>query len=138
VEVISGVKEGELVVVAANFLIDAESNLKAAVGGFGSAAPASSPASAASAATTPSNAAAVKSAGHQAEGMVEELDAKAGTVSISHGPIASLKWPAMTMEFKAANAAILQKLKPGSKVRFEFVERAPGEWVITSVKPAGN
>jgi Cu(I)/Ag(I) efflux system membrane fusion protein len=135
VEVISGVKEGELVVVAANFLIDAESNLKAAVGGFGSAAPASSPASAASAATTPSNAATVRGAGHQAEGMVEELDAKAGTVSISHGPIASLKWPAMTMEFKVANASLLKALKPGAKVSFEFVERQPGEWVITSVKP---
>ncbi len=35
VEVIAGVKNGEQVVVAANFLIDAESNLKAAVGGFG-------------------------------------------------------------------------------------------------------
>lgn len=40
VEVLSGVREGELVVVAANFLIDAESNLKAAVGGLtGSQAP---------------------------------------------------------------------------------------------------
>ena len=36
-EVIEGVKDGEQVVVAANFLIDAESNLKAAVGGFGHA-----------------------------------------------------------------------------------------------------
>jgi Cu(I)/Ag(I) efflux system membrane fusion protein len=35
VEVIEGVKDGEQVVVAANFLIDAESNLKAALGGFG-------------------------------------------------------------------------------------------------------
>jgi Cu(I)/Ag(I) efflux system membrane fusion protein len=31
-------------------------------------------------------------------------------------PGASLKWPAMTMEFKAANAALLQALKPGAKV----------------------
>ncbi len=38
VEVRNGVSEGERVVVAANFLIDAESNLKAAVGGFGHAA----------------------------------------------------------------------------------------------------
>ena len=38
VEVLDGVREGELVVVAANFLIDAESNLKAAVTGFGPAA----------------------------------------------------------------------------------------------------
>jgi RND family efflux transporter MFP subunit len=34
VEVIKGVSDGEQVVVAANFLIDAESNLKAAVGGL--------------------------------------------------------------------------------------------------------
>ena len=35
VEVLEGIGTGEKVVVAANFLIDAESNLKAAVGGFG-------------------------------------------------------------------------------------------------------
>ena len=35
VEIVKGVSDGEQVVVAANFLIDAESNLKAAVGGLG-------------------------------------------------------------------------------------------------------
>jgi len=34
VEILDGVREGELVVVSANFLIDAESNLKAAIAGF--------------------------------------------------------------------------------------------------------
>ena len=34
-EVLQGLREGEQVVVAANFLIDAESNLKAAIAGFG-------------------------------------------------------------------------------------------------------
>jgi len=126
VQVLEGVKEGEQVVVSANFLIDAESNLQAAMGGFGSAVPATS--------APADGAVARKGAGHQAEGVVEEVDAKAGTLNMRHGPVASLKWPAMTMEFKAANAAILQKLKPGSKVTFEFVERGPGEWVITSVK----
>jgi Cu/Ag efflux protein CusF len=66
---------------------------------------------------------------------VEDVDLKDGTVSMSHAPVPSLKWPAMTMEFKAANPALLQALKPGAKVDFEFVERAPGEWVITSIKP---
>ena len=121
VEVREGVREGERVVVAANFLIDAESNLRAAIGGFGSgAAPAAVPAS----------------AGHRASGKVEEVDAKGGTVSVSHGPVASLKWPAMTMEFKVANGALLKELPPGANVDFEFVERAPGEWVITGVRPA--
>jgi len=48
VAVTQGVKEGEAVVVAANFLIDAESNLRAAVGGFGQ--PASVPTDATTAA----------------------------------------------------------------------------------------
>jgi RND family efflux transporter MFP subunit len=132
VEVLEGVKDGELVVVAANFLIDAESNLKAAVGGFGhanhgAAAPSKDNAS------VPANA-----VGHKAEGTVVAADAKAGTVSISHGAIASLKWPAMTMEFKVANNALLKDVKPGAAVAFEFVERQKGEWVITSVTPGAK
>ncbi|MBK8893818.1 MAG: efflux RND transporter periplasmic adaptor subunit [Propionivibrio sp.] len=133
VEVIEGVKNEELVVVAANFLIDAESNLKAAVGGFGQAAPGDK--------TPPAEASAkpaTTGAGHRAEGKVEEIDAKTGVVSIRHGAVDSLKWPAMTMEFKPANETLLKVLKPGATVAFEFVERAPGEWVITSVKPAAN
>jgi Cu(I)/Ag(I) efflux system membrane fusion protein len=132
IEVLSGIKEAEQVVVAANFLIDAESNLKAAVGGF-AATPVASEATATPTAPTSSVAPTAKAAGHHAEGTVEEVDAKVGTVSVSHGPVASLKWPAMTMEFKVANAALLKTLKPGAKVKIEFVERAPGEWVITSV-----
>src|SRR5450830_588378 len=136
VEVRDGVKEGEQVVVAANFLIDAESNLKAALGGLGSSAPATAASTAAVAAPAAQAAAPAKAVGHQATGTVDGVDLKAGTVSLSHGPIASLKWPAMTMEFKTANAALLQALKPGAKVTVEFIERQPGEWVITSVKPA--
>jgi len=122
VEVREGVADGEPVVVAANFLIDAESNLKAALGSFAPAPQADAPV------------AAVNTVGHRASGTVDSVDPKDGTVSMSHGPVASLKWPAMTMEFKAANAALLQALKLGARVDFEFVERAPGEWVITGVK----
>jgi Cu/Ag efflux protein CusF len=118
VEVQQGVKEGEQVVVAANFLIDAESNLKAAIGGLGSAA---------------SGAAVV---GHKGQGTVDGIDAKEGTISLNHGAIPSLKWPAMTMEFKVANASLLKDLKPGAPVSFEFVERQPGEWIITALRPA--
>ena len=41
----------------------------------------------------------------------------------------------MTMEFKVANASLLQALQPGARVAFEFVERQPGEWVITALRP---
>ena len=118
VEVTEGLHEGEDVVVSANFLIDAESNLKAAIGGFG--APPSAPAK----------------TGHHATGNVDSLDAAAGTVAIRHGPVESLKWPAMTMEFRLANDSQRAMLQPGKRVTFEFVERAPGEYVITKVEPA--
>ena len=128
VQVLQGVKEGEQVVVAANFLIDAESNLKAALGGFGPASAASAPQAAPAAAKAPG-------ASHQAVGTVDSVDAKELSVTLSHGPVASLKWPAMTMEFRVANASLLGALKAGAKVSVEFVERQPGEWVITSVTP---
>ncbi len=122
VEVIEGVKEGEAVVVTANFLIDAESNLKAAVSGFSS--PGESPSN------TP------RSVGHKASGRVDSIDLKDGTVSLEHAPVASLNWPSMTMEFKLANADLLKGLKPGARIDFEFVERGQGEWVIPALKPA--
>lgn len=136
VEVLDGVKDGELVVVAANFLIDAESNLKAAVGNFGHASHGSS-AGAKPGEAAPANTAA-GGVGHKGEGAVEKIDDKQGTVSIAHGPIASVKWPAMTMEFKVANSALLKDLNPGSAVAFEFVERQPDEWVITGIKPVAK
>jgi RND family efflux transporter MFP subunit len=127
VEVTRGVREGELVVVAANFLIDAESNLKAAIGGLGGHSGHGSPS-----APAPAGGA----AGHKAEAVIEALDAKAGTVTLQHGPVPSLKWSAMTMKFKAANAALLGGLKGGQRVDVEFVERGPGDYVLTSIVPA--
>jgi Cu(I)/Ag(I) efflux system membrane fusion protein len=110
IEILEGVKEGERVVAAGNFLIDSESNLKAALGGMEKP----------------------MAVGHHAVG---KLDAITGdTVTISHEPIASLKWPKMTMEFVPANAALFADIKPGTAISFEFVERKPGEWVITKVE----
>jgi RND family efflux transporter MFP subunit len=124
VEVTKGLSEGDVVVTSANFLIDAESNLKAAVSGFGKA--------------SQSNASPTNSVVHQGVGKVEELDLKTGEVTINHGAIASLKWPAMTMNFKVANTGLLKDIKVGSSITFEFVERGKGEWVITTIKPAMN
>ncbi|MBK9594114.1 MAG: efflux RND transporter periplasmic adaptor subunit [Rhodocyclales bacterium] len=123
VEVLEGVREGEPVVVAANFLIDAESNLKAAIGGFGK--------------VSPGDTAKPASASHKAEGTLKSIDAAAGTVSVSHDPVASLGWPAMTMDFVLANPSLAGKLQPGSPIAFEFVERKPGEWVIVKLEAKG-
>lgn len=131
VEVREGVKVGEPVVVAANFLIDAESNLKAAVGGFGMAPAAQTASAPVVAPSAPST-----KAGYTGEGAIDSVNQKTGMVTLNHDAIAALKWPAMTMEFKLANTALLQGLKPGARVTFEFVERGAGEWVVTRISPA--
>jgi Cu(I)/Ag(I) efflux system membrane fusion protein len=116
VQVLEGIREGERVVTAANFLIDAESNLRAALGGM-----------------QKGDAAAPAKVGHKADGTLNAVDG--GNVTISHGPVPSLNWPPMKMEFVLANPALVAGVRPGTAVSIEFVERQPGEWVITSLKP---
>jgi Cu(I)/Ag(I) efflux system membrane fusion protein len=143
VEVIEGVKDGEAVVVAANFLIDAESNLKAAVGGFGHASHGSGAAAPVTGRTdsccrfrrvTRAPNQPVPIIAVRANSTPSML--KAGTVTITHGPVATLKWPGMTMDFTLANSGLIGNLKPGASIEFTFIERKPGEWVI--IKLAGS
>lgn len=69
---------------------------------------------------------AAKGSSHRADGTVDSVDAKSGYGQSQSRPGRQLKWPAMTMEFKAANDTLLQALKPGAMVTVEFVERQPG------------
>ncbi|MDP1952327.1 MAG: copper-binding protein, partial [Betaproteobacteria bacterium] len=73
---------------------------------------------------------------HRGSGTVESVDPAQASVTIAHGPIASLKWPAMSMEFKVKDAALLRAMKPGQKIDFETVAGVPGEYVIVRVQPA--
>jgi Cu(I)/Ag(I) efflux system membrane fusion protein len=70
---------------------------------------------------------------HQALGVLNAINAD-GTVSITHEPISSLKWPGMTMDFTLANSSLAAGIKPGSTITFELVERTPGEFVITKLQ----
>lgn len=53
----------------------------------------------------------------KAEGTVESMDA--GKITIAHGPVDALKWPAMTMAFNATPEQ-LASVKAGQKIQFEF------------------
>jgi membrane fusion protein, copper/silver efflux system len=131
VEVLSGVKEGEQVVTSANFLLDSESNLKVALSGMSDIAVGAS----LLANTNRQQAGSYKanSVGHQGQGVLESIN-NDGTISITHGPIASLNWPGMTMDFALANSSLAAGIKPGSTITFELVERKPGEFVITKMQ----
>ena len=136
VEVLDGVAEGEQVVVAANFLIDAESNLKAALGGLGHAHDGGAPD--AKGAAQP----AAEAVGYQTEGTLNALNAD-GTVNVTHSQIKMLGWPGMIMDLALANPSLVTGIQPGTAIAFEIVERKPGEWVITKLQakpavPSGN
>jgi len=79
------------------------------------------------------HATAEKTQTHQAAGVVKSVNAEKGTVTIAHGPVESLKWPGMTMSFTAKDKKILQTLKPGQKIDFEFVQQGKA-YIVTRVK----
>ena len=112
VEVLDGVAAGERVVVSANFLIDSESQLRAALAGLGD---------------TPQDYPA-----HEVDGVFEE--AFEGGVSLSHAPIPALGWPEMTMDFGLAEPALAEGLEAGTPIRFRFEDRGPGEYVVTRIE----
>jgi Cu(I)/Ag(I) efflux system protein CusF len=56
-------------------------------------------------------------------GVVKAVNAKAGTVTIDHGPIKALNWGAMTMPFKVSDPALLKGVSVGSKVSFELKDQ---------------
>jgi hypothetical protein len=41
----------------------------------------------------------------------------------------------MSMDFSLANPSLVAGVKPGTKVALEIVERKPGEWVVTRLRP---
>ncbi len=119
VEVVTGLQEGDQVVVSGQFLIDSEARLRSVLGNM--AAPASAPASAASAMLEI----------HVGEGKVEKVAPDA--LTISHGPVATLQWPSMTMGFAKPDSKQFGDVKPGDRVRFEF-KAAPSGYELVSVK----
>jgi Cu/Ag efflux protein CusF len=72
---------------------------------------------------------------HQGQGTITRIDEKAGKVTLNHGPIATLKWPGMTMAFAVSDKQSLAKLKPGQKVEFKLVEKTKGHYVISEITP---
>jgi Cu(I)/Ag(I) efflux system periplasmic protein CusF len=65
------------------------------------------------------------------EGTVTAVDTAAGTVTIDHGPIPAVGWPAMAMTFKADEAA-RQNVAKGDEVTFAF-RKTDGGGEITSI-----
>jgi Cu(I)/Ag(I) efflux system membrane fusion protein len=109
-EILAGLAEGEKVVASGQFLLDSEASLAGAqVRPVG----AERPAQASSARTL-----------YEATGTITAIDAR--SVTISHGPVPALKWPAMQMRFLVAAPASVRGYKRGDRVGFAFDQPPEG------------
>jgi Cu(I)/Ag(I) efflux system protein CusF len=70
---------------------------------------------------------------HKGTGTVTKVDPAGSKVTIAHGPVQTLKWPAMTMTFAVKDKALLGRFSQDKKIEFEFVQQG-SDYVITSAK----
>ncbi len=124
-EIRKGLAAGQKVVVSGQFLIDSEARLKTTLNRL-QAAPDAAAASA-------------KPAQHTGSGKIRRIDAAAGTLEISHGPMPTLQWPAMTMLFRA-DKATLANVNAGDEIEFDILEKPSkdGDYHITRIAPRGK
>ena len=118
-EVRKGLDVGQKVVVSGQFLLDSETSLRASAVRMGGDS------------TPPADALRKTKGGHRGEAKVEKIGK--GDVTLSHGPIASIQWPAMTMGFKAAPELLPKNLRAGDTVIFEFRE-SDGAYEVTRME----
>lgn len=70
-----------------------------------------------------------------ADGEVRKVDKGAGKITIRHGPLANLAMPPMTMVFRVADPAMLDRVKAGDRVRFA-ADKIGGQYTVTAIEPA--
>ncbi|HEU4689269.1 MAG TPA: efflux RND transporter periplasmic adaptor subunit [Vicinamibacterales bacterium] len=115
-EVTRGLEVGQSVVVSGQFLLDSEASLRAT-------------------ATRMQDVTAGDATGreHRGEGRVVALDDD--SVTLSHGPIPSIEWTSMTMQFVLPTGP-RPDLAIDEQVRFTFTMGADGRPRLTSIEPA--
>ncbi|MDC0662346.1 efflux RND transporter periplasmic adaptor subunit [Marinobacter sp. SS21] len=120
-----GLEPGQKVVVSAQFLIDSETNLEAALLRLE---------------TEEQRASDAGSDNSSSEliggvGRIAELDTESNSITLDHAPIDKLNWPAMIMAFDLAKSVSTDTLALGQLVNFSFRETPEG-YLVESVQPA--
>lgn len=123
VEVLDGLKAGQKVVTSGQFLIDSEASLRGTTERM-TAAP-----------VTTAPAAPTAAPEHEGVGRIEAVNGS-DSLTISHGPIPSAQWGAMTMDFAAPPTSMPKGFKPGDRVRFRFHLDSEGLPILSSVETA--
>ena len=113
-EVKRGLQPGQRVVVSSQFLIDSEASLKGVEARLND---------------EPKPASTNAAPRHSGTATIEAIGRDAMT--LSHGPIPSLKWGSMTMDFKLPRGGVPRGLEAGDRVDFEFIMEADGTPQLT-------
>jgi len=118
-EIRKGLAAGQKVVVSGQFLVDSEASLKGS--------------------TTRMSEMPASDQTHHGEGKVEKIGKD--EITISHGPIPSLQWSAMTMGFKPPAAGLPPDIREGDRVDFDIRQGKDGTFQIVTIarlKAAGG
>ncbi|MBA3772762.1 MAG: copper-binding protein [Ramlibacter sp.] len=79
--------------------------------------------------------AAKPAADEMTEAEVRKVDKDNKKITLKHGAIRNLDMPPMTMVFGVSDAALLDKVKEGDKVRFSATGEG-GKYTVTELQPA--
>lgn len=113
-EVLAGLAPGEEVVASGQFLLDSEASLTGL-----DARPIG-------AATAEGNA--VQPTRYTATGTITKVSER--SVTLRHGPVPALDWPAMTMAFAVKGPGQVRGLRPGDEVTFSFEQERTGPRIV--------
>ncbi|MBN8812330.1 MULTISPECIES: efflux RND transporter periplasmic adaptor subunit [unclassified Sphingomonas] len=121
IEILAGLSEGEKVAASGQFLLDSEASLsgiqaRPIAGSL--AAPGASPTL------------------YEAVGRIEKIDATG--ITLAHGPVPAIRWPAMTMHFRLGSPALARGYKVGDRVRFAFDQPPEGPTLRRLAREAGR
>jgi Cu(I)/Ag(I) efflux system membrane fusion protein len=126
-EVLQGLAAGEKVITSGQFLLDSEASLTGInirkideVPQMGS--------------STAKSEAQDKTQTYRAAGMIQKISAT--SVTLKHGPVPALEWPAMTMAFALSDPLLLRGLKRGDRVTFTFAQASTGPRLMSIMKAA--
>lgn len=123
-QIVSGLSRGEEVVASGQFLIDSEASIAGVMGRLNR-----------------DSARGREATDHPARvhGKIITMDTGRGQITVDHGPIPAMNWPAMTMVFHVQDPSMLRGFKRGDHVSvtinpkphgnaymIEQIERAPG------------
>ena len=116
-EILKGLEAGRKVVISGQFLVDSEASLKGTITRMGE--------------TSGPRAGTMGAATHHGVGRVERIDAD--EITISHGPIRSLQWGAMTMGFRPPPSGVPGDIHVGNMVAFDIRASKDGAFEIASI-----